>query len=283
MRISEIKHIIFCLTVFNFSYLALQSQTIEQTTNFADSLFYAKDYESAIQEYKRICFFQNDTNNELSIKIADCYFFKNDFTNSLFFYNEFISNSCDSLRGTEVKFKIINCHIQNSNFQSAIIELFSLNNLTIKQEKLMNFYLGVCYYSFDNFKTSEEYFIKSIDSVNFATKTSVENFFNKLTENKKKNPKISVALSLILPGSGHIYCGEYKSGISAFFLNLTILSVGYTISKQYKPMDALIAVYPYFQRYYLGTAKKAYEISIEKNNEFKSEKFIELMEILEKQ
>jgi tetratricopeptide (TPR) repeat protein len=270
------------MIIFSNSIVFSFSQTIDETIKFADSLVIVKNYDFALKEYQRVLFFQDTINSEIYFKIAETYFYNQNFTEAIKNYKIFNSCSSDSLKILESNFKVINCYIQNAEFHTALVNLYSLSpKINEEQNQRKNFYLGICYYYFDNYETSLEYFIESIDTISVENKIFIEDFFSHKNNFRYPNPKLAFAISLILPGFGQFYCGEVISGFNSMLLTASMLLIGYEISVIYKPIDAAIAVFPYFERYYLGGCLNAYNLAINKKTEKKSENFIKILEKLE--
>ena len=77
-----------------------------------------------------------------------------------------------------------------------------------------------------------------------------------------------------------MYCGDFKSAAKSFLLISVIAFAGYEMTLTYKPLDLILTVLPYFERYYFGGALNAYNAAIERKIEKKSESFNSLLEIL---
>jgi hypothetical protein len=81
----------------------------------------------------------------------------------------------------------------------------------------------------------------------------------------RRSPKIASFLSVILPGSGQIYAGDWKSGINAFILNGLILLWAGSEIRSGDLSDGLMVLTLILPRYYLGNIRRSREIVESRN------------------
>jgi len=288
MKISKLKLIIFYIIVFNFIALNLFSQTIDEAKKYADSLFFNQNYELSLKTYERIFFFQqNDSINKSKNfeNIAKVYFQQKKYDlalqnyDSAFFYEKKINYNID--KQIDLKFKIINCLIQTSKYQKSLIELFSLpDSLNYNDKQQQNFYLGISFYNLANYESASKYFVLSIDSLYITQKNEIEELLSKNKYLNKPNKKIAFRLSLIFPGAGQFYSGDFIEGTNSLLLTTFIVFLAYKVTINYSILDCIISVLPFFQRYYLGGAKNAYEIAIQKRIAKQTKNYNKILEII---
>ena len=109
----------------------------------------------------------------------------------------------------------------------------------------------------------------------------VESSFSHLERKiRRTNPKVASALSMVLPGSGQVYSGNFSSGINSLLLTTTALSIFTIISFRYSPIEAILSVFPYYQRYYIGGVINAINFVEEKNRITYHKTIIELNSII---
>jgi TM2 domain-containing membrane protein YozV len=101
-----------------------------------------------------------------------------------------------------------------------------------------------------------------------------------LKSHLRPNPKVASFLSMVLPGSGQLYCGEFKSGINSFLLTGTAITVYTLISIRYSFIDAILGVFPYYQRYYTGGVINAQNMAKDKIKIKKMKAIKEINEII---
>ena len=93
-----------------------------------------------------------------------------------------------------------------------------------------------------------------ISSISDSSKQIISKLYNVAEKNHlKPNPKVASFLSMIIPGSGQLYSGKLKSGINSFLLTGAALTAFTLINVRYSFLDAILGVFPYYQRYYTGS------------------------------
>ena len=109
---------------------------------------------------------------------------------------------------------------------------------------------------------AEKYFEQAVPSNDSLSRKNLHALFNENEKLKHKNPKAAKVLSMIIPGAGQLYAGDVKNGLNSllltggFFLLFINTSIAYTF------VDALVAVGPWYYRYYLGGYQRAETITI---------------------
>ncbi len=272
-RYNILNLILFVLILISTAS-TVNSQTSEQTLIFADNQFNNKNYEIALEHYKRVLFFEKEQNNfYIYNQIANIYNEIDDYGGAIKYYDLSL-NSCknDSMK-FELIFKKANCYILLSDFNYALIDLYAISDSlspTLLSRK--HFYLGVCFYGLENYKSAEKYFIKSLPPQEESIKKLFEN------ENKfyRPNPKTAVILSFVFPGAGQIYAGDTKDGINSFLLSSLIATATVYIASAYAPIDA-ISLLPWFTRFYQGGIYNAKETAERKRQENRNEIFNKIL------
>jgi tetratricopeptide (TPR) repeat protein len=278
-KIFVIKLLILCAIAFN----NLKSQDLKFIIEYADNQFNSENYNIALKEYKRALFFSKDSlKNVLLEKTGDSYFELGTIDSALNYYNLAKSTVINDSVKISLAFKTSLCYIFEEKYNEALIQLYQIdNNLGLENQKRMSFYKAVCFYSLENYKSSEEYFTKCLDSTDIEQINNLKSIFKKTEKFNKPNPKVAFFLSLLIPGSGQIYCTEYMDGINSLILSSAIIYTGYLIYLNYTVFDVILSVTTIFERYYLGGGVNAYNSAVKKQNEKKSECYNEIMQIIE--
>jgi len=269
----------FIILLFTINYA--NSQTVEETLKFADNQFDIKNYDIALENYKRVLFFEKDKNNfYINNQIADIYAELEDFNNAIKYY-DFSINSCtnDSIK-FELIFKKASCNIFLLDFQNALIDLYAISDSlspTLLSRKY--FYLGVCFYGLENFKSSEKYFIKSLK--NKDNEETIRKLFRNKNKFYRPYPKVAIVLSFVFPGAGQIYSGNFKDGFNSFSLTSALAGLTFYISYRYSPIDAII-ILPWFTRYYQGGINNAKKSAERKRQENRNEIFNDILKTINK-
>ena len=132
----------------------------------------------------------------------------------------------------------------------------------------------------NEFENSKNYLL-SISSLSDSSKQIISKLYNGAEKNHlKPNPKVASFLSMILPGAGQVYSGEFKSGINSFLLTGAALTAFTIINIRYSFLDAILGVFPYYQRYYTGGVINAQKMAEKKNKMKRLETVIKINEII---
>lgn len=256
------------------------SQNIDETTFLGDESFEHNDYLQAIRFYKRAYFFSEDK-YIISEKIADAYFKMQAYKLANNYYDSTISYCKNKKEITLLKFKKADCFIFLRDYYRAdkIISSLSIkekNDLNFKK----NFYLAIINFAKAKYDSSELFFLKSVSDTAFTTINQIKAAFKKSRKLKRPNPKFAGALSIILPGAGQLYAGDYKNAINSFLLVAVFGAIGTDMYYRYAWYDSAISIFPWFYRYYRGGYKNAMSIANKKRLIKRNKKLNEIIEII---
>lgn len=254
--------IISFLSAFN-----MRAQSLKETLAFADTLYAGNNYEAALRQYKRVLFF-NATDNEngyVHQRLADCYFAVQNLEKSLFEYSiAYNLESSDSIKN-EFTFKRVLIHTLMENYNDASMELLSMeDSLSDYFSKRRSFYTGVIdLLQHDSTTKAKISFINSLNATDSLSIKKVENLFSHYHPNRP-HPTVARILSIIIPGMGQLYIGDYKNAINSFILSGGLATLFMIVAVNYTFVDAFFGVMPHFQRYYFGGVKHAKSGALEK-------------------
>ena len=154
----------------------------ERHYQLAEELRTKKSYRSSIEEYFQALPFtkyvNQITSGQLKQKIADCYFFLNDYNLAIQYYNEIIDRYADELTENDYIFVLIQKGValsKSGNYHQAI-QLFSEIALLDSKEAKINAYhnLGILYSHLHRF-TERNSLIKALDYLKKALVLTDEN------------------------------------------------------------------------------------------------------------
>jgi tetratricopeptide (TPR) repeat protein len=266
------------LIIFNlFAAQILSAQDFDETVSFADNQFKSGQYTTALKTYQRALFF-SDGRRDLYLfrKIAEISYLNNDFETAQKYYGlAFNQAGSDSLR-TELLFNKASCQILNKNYQLALIDLFSVNDSAEIIQKRLNFYLATCYFGLEDFSQAKTYFETCLpvhDTAELATLFTRKNL-------QSPSPKTARVLSMIIPGLGQTYSGDLKSGFNSLILTSGLIALAVNIGIRYRPIDAILSVLPWYQRYYTGGYGKAEEIAIRRQQQKRSDVYNKILKLI---
>ncbi len=272
----------YLILLFNFGlYGFANSQTSQQTLEFADNQYNIKNYNIALGNYKRVLFFEKENNNfYIYNQIANIYSELEEYKNAIKYYDLSLSScTSDSLK-FELIFKKASCNIFLSEFQYALIDLYSLSDSlspTLLSRKY--FYIGICFYGLENFESAEKYFIKSLE--NKQNEEEIRKLFSNKNKFYRPYPNVGIVLSLVFPGTGQIYAGDFKDGTNSFILSSALAGLTFYIAYLYSPVDAII-ILPWFTRYYQGGINNAKEAAERKRQENRNKIFNDILKTIKK-
>ncbi|GAB2782516.1 hypothetical protein GCM10027275_27790 [Rhabdobacter roseus] len=264
---------------------AAPAQTIRQTYELAEAHFVRADYPRAVEAYRRVLFFdEQEAYGPLCYrKIADCLYFTEQFDEAALFYDRAYYVTPDDSTQAHLLFQKASCYLLTQNYRYAQIELFNLpDSLPEAQEKRRQFYLGILYFSLEEYETSEGYFqALAPDS---AAREAVRALFVRNEAITRFNPRKARRLSIFLPGMGQFYAGDVKNGLNSllltsglFYWGVRLLATGSTFP------DAFITIMPWFQRYYVGGYKKAEIIATEQKQKRRHQLYNQLLDVVERE
>jgi tetratricopeptide (TPR) repeat protein len=263
-----------------FSFGAAAGQGIKDLQNYADHLFVASRFEEALPVYQRIAYFSEHKNDPgLLLRIADCFFETGDIGRSLEYYDHsYYSQENDSLQ-TEILFRKATCYLKTHNYQLALIDLLSLNAPSDAwYYRKLNFFLGIAWFGCEDFTQSETCFCKS------ATDSTVAGQIHGLFADHKTftrpDPKTASWLSVFFPGAGQLYAGELGEGVNSLLLTGSLVGLGILLAYYTSPLDAILTILPWFQRYYQGGIVRAGNLAKKKRAEQLSSTFDQTLILL---
>ncbi|MCF6366501.1 MAG: hypothetical protein L3J35_09910 [Bacteroidales bacterium] len=263
--------------------LNIYAQNIDETIILADKMFSKKEYSTTIELLKRVIFFSEIKQSEVFEKCGDAYFMQNDYKNALNLYDSAFVYSSTKQNIQELIYKKIDCLIFSGKYNDAELMILTSEETNISEEiKRKNFYLGIIYYAQTNYEKSKEFFINSLNDTAIMAKSEVSELFKKKKYFERPNPKIAGIFSLIVPGSGQLYAGDYKNAINSFLLVAVFAAIGTDMLIRYAWYDSLISVSPWFLRYYTGGYKNAVDIARQKRTERRNKRLNEIIEITRK-
>ena len=274
---SRILYIVIFSCLVSFS---AHSQNVVQTFALANSLFEQADYQLAINHYQRVLFFEQVTFRfESYSRLAKAHFKLNDLKKAGFYYDlAYYSVEEDSL-STEMGFNKIQILILQGRYNEALIDLFSLDYPeTDYFNRKSNFYLGVANFALGEYAISEAYFLNiSKDSLFQA---HIHDVFLKNKKVERINPKVAKTLSMLAPGLGQFYLGEFKSGLNSVVLTSAFVVLGFSTAINYSIFNAVYAVAPWYFRYYVGGYQNSEQHALNKIAKKRTEIYTELLDLI---
>jgi tetratricopeptide (TPR) repeat protein len=251
--------------ILTIEALNAKAQTLSETFSFANTLFAQESYQNSIAAYKRVLFFDttNSFNSMVYPRMAKCFFKTQQYQEAAnYFEMAYFSEQSSDIKN-EYLLQKISCFLILKQFEFAEIELLNLTPpLNESQNKEVAFFNGIISFAHADFLASEGFFKNIIPDSSL-----VEQLFVKNKKIDKKSPRKAKILSMILPGLGQFYVGDYKNGANSILLTGGLMALGLRSAVRNSPLDAAISFIPWFQRYYQGGFNKAEQIAKSKIEE----------------
>jgi hypothetical protein len=249
-----------------------EGQTVEQLIDFADLKYEQGQYQLAAMEYQRALFFGSKENiGQLYLATADCYFQLEEYDRAgrNYQFAASIAKTADEKAG--IQLKETSCLLMEKKFNLALLKLYNFpSNLADSILRKQHILFGIAYYGLADFENSAQHFAKSC--VEEEQKLRIEQYF---TSKKliRPYPKLAYYMSVVIPGSGQLYAGDIKNGMNSFILSIGLAVLTYNIAVSKSILDALMTVFPWWQRYHIGGYNAAERIAHKKREENRAEVF----------
>ena len=266
-----------------FSWVITSSRVLAQSSDeclvMAQQAYQTQNYSFAVELYERVLFFKRDAVTESHFQqIGACYVAMQQFDKAAYAYQTSAALArSDSGRAASF-LKSAWCQLNQRAFQEALITLYNIPErlpATLQQER--NFYIGVAAFSLGQFDESQDAFRSYASTA--VGRAWVDSVF---AENKRLGrrfrPKVARNLSIILPGSGHLYAGDIKNGLNSILLLSGIIAIGVNYMLYYSWFDSLISVAPWFQRYYFGGFRRAEQFTTDRLNRERNKLLMQLVQ-----
>jgi len=252
---------------------AVAAQSLQETRELGFQALEQAHYAQAEAYLKRVAFFQQDSPQaRVQESLGRCYLALGKpetalayFDRAFFLYQGKAQAQARTMLGKARSL------LQKGAFQEALLELYTAPTPPeASQQRQLQFYLGLTHYLTQEYETAYQEWQPLVqpDSLSQAR------FYRLLHDEKtlqRPQPKTARILSYLLPGLGQFYAGDFKNGFNSLLLNGTLVTLSVRVAMRYSFLDALLAVIPWFQRYYLGGATKAQAVARKQRSENRRE------------
>jgi tetratricopeptide (TPR) repeat protein len=277
--LKKLLFLLFSLFIYSLSI----AQTVEETLNFGHEQYSKKQFDLAIQSYRRVLFFEPTQGKEVYSKLGFAYWEAyGDWKKSVYYFDLAYQISQNTEEQNRLIFTKIQVYLLAQKYHDVLLELMSLDEteLTLFETKRKRFYQGIVFYQKKEYQKSENYFQECV--LDSLSKYALHQVFVDFQKNEKRfRPKKIRTMSICLPGLGQCYCGKWKVGINSFLLTGGLATAFVLTGQGYTTFDALLTVMPWFQRYYSGGYHKAYQIAVDKIKEEEIENYQLIIKTIE--
>lgn len=214
----------------------------------------AKQYPLALYHYNKAAFErQPQIDAGLNLLIGRCHLQQGNLkAASSFFDLAFFNSQNDSIKMEALLWKTKSLLAEQSP-GLALAELLQYDAPANQSQALLyHFYKGVCHFEMEQYALAEASFLAiAKDSL------ALQSHFLEPKKFKRPNSKWAMVMSAVLPGAGQLYANEPKEALNSVLINSIFIYYSIRIAALYSPLDAFIAVLPWFQRYYVGGYNRA--------------------------
>jgi tetratricopeptide (TPR) repeat protein len=274
------KVLMFFSLVFMCKSVLVFGQTVPESVQIADSMFMKKEYENSIKIYKRALYF-SEAKVEIYKKVADTYYMQENYQEACIYYDSAIIEH-PVKDYNELIFSKTDCYIFLEQYDSAFQSVMQLkpekSDFFVQQ---INFYKGIICFSDERYEEAEVYFLNTLPDSAIHSKEKIKALFEKKRKFRSPKPGVAGIMSLIVPGTGQFYTGQYKSGINSIVLLGIISIIAVDLGIRFSFYDPLITILPWFFRYYKGGYRNSKEFAHEKLNQNRTQTLNEILEIIQ--
>lgn len=274
------RKLLITILIITSSLDLFAAYTADSALVFAEVQYKKGNYRLALKEYQRVSFHADFSDPYLQYRLGNCCLYLGDWGNARNYYDQVIRMAKEDSLYSQAKIQKISSLIREEDYKRALIDLYGIpDSLYQLYPAEINLLFAITHFGLEEFETSKNYFKKMVPG-DPESSARIDSLFSKKRLLYRPNPKTAYILSLILPGLGQFYAGGYKEGLNSFLLNEALVVLAVYVTYQYTLIDAILAVLPWYQRYYMGGIENAKEIAILKRKERRSRVYRETLQVI---
>ena len=264
---------LYCLLISITAFAtSVHAEAAEQQYRYAEQLFESGDYQAARREYKRLLFYQPDTEltDVVNYRIAQSYYYQNEPDRAERLFHEVSAIHPNSPLRFQSQLMLGQLHFDAGEYSQARSSLFELLHTSTEPEVVAaaHYLRGWCYIHTTDWNKA----ISELRQVNtsqmgvFRAKKANELADTLLAETPlpSKSPQVAGWLSTVVPGSGQFYVGNIKEGVLAAALSGTFIYLAVDAIRDRRYIDcAGISLVGW--RFYWGNRMGAQQLASEYN------------------
>ena len=276
-----------CLLISIIAFaMSSTTEAADPQYRYAARLFESGDYQAARLAYKRLLFYQPDTEfrDVADYRIAQSYYYENETTRAEGLFREFSAIHPNSPLRFQSQLMLGQLHFDAGEYSLARTTLFELLRTSNEPEVVAaaHYLRGWCYiYTTDWNKAISE--LRQVDISQTGTRRGkrareLADMLLGETPLPFKSPRMASWFSTVVPGSGQLYVGKVKEGILAAALSGTFIYLAVDAIRDRRYVDcAGISLIGW--RFYWGNRTNAQRFASEYNKHREQE----LIEVLKHQ
>lgn len=257
------------------------SENIPAEIGFANKLMEDGDYSLAIIEFQR-CLSNETRDREALIlyNIGLCYYKLGNFASAIKRWDQLIKTYPEHIKSDLARYSIGCVYFLEEHYSEALQwnkELFSRESIYFDKAFFM---AGISLIKKGEVKEAETLLTEFSNKYNqkYALAHNASRITSSLKELsfiKKKSPLISTTLSIVIPGTGQMYCGRLWDGLLSMGINIVFGLITYNAFRD-QSLTREIIFAPLFLFFYTGNVYGAYGAAKNHKNNMS---FLKLKEI----
>jgi len=237
---------LYCLLIFITAFAtSVLAETANPQYRYAEQLFESGDYRAARLAYKRLQFYDPDTEfrDIADYRIAQTYYYQNDATRAEGLFRKFPAVHPNSPLRFQSQLMLGQLHFDAGEYSQARSNLFELLHANTEPEVVAaaHYLRGWCYIHTTNWNKaiSELRQIDASQTAAFPGEKAHElaDTLLKKTPLPSKSPQLAGWLSTVVPGSGQLYVGKVKEGVFAAALSGTFIYLAVDAIRERRYID----------------------------------------------
>lgn len=226
-------------------------QTITQTLELASHYQDLELHDVAVKYYRRAIFFGGDSIQSATYpKIAESLLLAGKHPESIFFYGLAANTSKSDSLQKEYVFMQVLASILSNNHDQALQHLYTIDHQNSGYFiRKYHFYHGIISLNKNDYNASLQHFITSANDT--CETWQIKTLFEE-AKLHRPNPATAKLLSIILPGAGQAYSGDWRGAINSFLLNASLGTLAVYTAVNYSFLEGATSIMPWLIRYYMG-------------------------------
>lgn len=256
---------IYTLFIISISFFNGFSQDIAQTYNLAKQFYELRQYKEASNLLSRVIYFADDSILSLAYGLkAECSYRNGEFENAANEYH--IAAQIDKLPNQIISYQFSECLslVRLKRFLGARELLLQLDTLILGEKHKDSWYtlMGTTFWFDGGEDSAFSYFNCSMHTE--EQKNALAEIRIQTKKQLKLSPKKAEIFAALFPGTGHFYSGDIKGGMNSFILTIGLAALATKVAYTVGPINAILAVAPWYYRYYIGGTKNAAYVASQK-------------------
>ncbi|MEA2042415.1 MAG: hypothetical protein U9N85_07670 [Bacteroidota bacterium] len=275
---------ILTFTFLLFFMRPLAAQSVEETLISADSLLTVQKAELAVESYKRTIFFAGRNNKTVITIQAVNSCINNSYYSEAALLIRYYENNYDCRPDSLVDLQILKAKnlLLMKQYDDALRLSHKLSCSYSENDTDHRIILlkALAHYGLNAVDSARNYFVQYLEEYNTPVAGTIDSLLFQSIQNPEQYIKNASNLSVILPGLGQLFVGEYSEAANSFLLNGFLFFLLHDLTVNYAWYSGLLSVYPWYERYSKSSVVKAKELAEQKVKDNKQEILNQIIRVL---